>query len=134
MASLTPEETSKLVQAASDAAQAASSAAQALRDQQQSRSSASKFHEASKVVRQPDPFGSEVHDTDLNNWQDFSTNFRASLFYASPSFELDLHRIEVTHADQPIVNVTGEPAETQDRCSNCIAFSLDCCVGSHLEC
>ena len=117
MASLTPQEISKLVQAASDAAQAASSAAQALRDQQQSRSSASKFQEASKVVRQPDPFGSEVHDTDLNNWQDFSTNFRAWLFYANPSFELDLHRIEVTHADQPIVNVTGEPAETQDRCS-----------------
>ena len=117
MASLTPEEISKLVQAASDAAQAASSAAQALRDQQQSRSSASKFHEASKVVRQPDPFGSEVHDTELNNWQDCSTNFRAWLFYANPSFELDLHRIEVTHADQPIVNVSGESAETQDRCS-----------------
>ena len=117
MASLTPDDISRLVQAASDAAQAASDAAQALRDQQQSRSSVSKFHEASKVVRQPDPFGSEVHDTDLNNWQDFSTNFRAWLFYANPSFELDLHRIEVTHADQPIVNVTGEPAETQDRCS-----------------
>ena len=134
MASLTPDDISRLVQAASDAAQAASDAAQALRDQQQSRSSASKFQEASKVVRQPDPFGSEVHDTDLNNWQDFSTNFRAWLFYANPSFELDLHRIEVTHADQPIVNVTGEPAETQDPCSNRIAFSLDCCVGSPLEC
>ena len=37
--------------------------------------------------------------------------------FANPSFELDLHRIKVTHADQPIVNVSGEPAETQDRCS-----------------
>lgn len=117
MASLTSDELSRLVQAASDAAQAASSAAQALRDQQASRSNVSKFHEASKVVRQPDPFGSEVHDNDLNNWQDFSTNFRAWLFYANPSFELDMHRIEVTHADQPILNVSGETAETQDRCS-----------------
>ncbi|CAL1143351.1 unnamed protein product [Cladocopium goreaui] len=133
MASLTPQEISKLVQAASDAAQAASSAAQALRDQQQSRSSASNFHEASKVVRQPDPFGSEVHDTDLNNWQDFSTNFRAWLFYANPSFELDLHRIEVTHADQPIVNVTGEPAETQDRCSQLYSVLIGLLRGKPLR-
>ena len=60
MASLTRDDISRLVQAASDATQAASDAAQALRDQQQSRLGASKFHEPSKVVRQPDPFGSEV--------------------------------------------------------------------------
>ena len=51
MASLTADEISSLVQAASDAAQAASSAAQALRDAQTSRASNSRFHEASKVVR-----------------------------------------------------------------------------------
>eukprot|EP00435_Cladocopium_sp_Y103_P071391 s359_g37.t1 len=108
MASLTADEISSLVQAASDAAQAASSAAQALRDAQTSRASNSRFHEASKVVRQPDPFGSEVHDTDLNNWQDFSTNFKAWLFYASPKYEEDFLRLEITHADQPIVSVDGE--------------------------
>ena len=116
MASLTADEIFSLVQAASDAAQAASSAAQALRDAQTSRASNSRFHEASKVVRQPDPFGSEVHDTDLNNWQDFSTNFKAWLFYANSKYEEDFLRIEITHADQPIVSVDGEAEDLRGRC------------------
>ena len=51
-----------LIQAATEAANAAAEATRTLRTQQASRSS---FQEASKVVRVPEPFGSENHEEDL---------------------------------------------------------------------
>ena len=62
MASLSAEDVSALVQAATDAAKAASDAVTALREAQATRASGSGFQEASKVVRQPEPFGSENHE------------------------------------------------------------------------
>ena len=77
-----------LIQAATEAANAAAEATKALKAQQSSRSS---FQEASKVVRLPEPFGSENHEDDLARWQDFQVNFRAWLYYGNPLFEQDLH-------------------------------------------
>ena len=104
MASLSADDVSALVQAATDAAKAASDAAKAasdavtaLREAQASRASGGGFQEASKVVRQPEPFGSENHEDDLSKWQDFNVNFKAWFYYGNPKFELDLHRVQVIY-------------------------------------
>ena len=118
MASLTERDVASLVQAAMDAARAASDAVVALRDQQANRSSAAGgFQGASKVVRQPEPFGSECHEDDLAKWQDFDVSFKTWLFYGNKHFETDLHRVEVTHAETPISSADGEPREVKDRCN-----------------
>ena len=118
MATLSADNISALVQAATDAAKAAGDAVTALRDAQAARSSGpSGFQEASKVIRQPEPFGNENHEDDLSKWQDFSINFKAWLYYGNPKFEYDLHRVEVTHANMPIENVEGEPQDVKDRCN-----------------
>ena len=57
MASLSADDVSALVQAATDAAKAASDAVTALREAQASRASGGGFQEASKVVRRPEPLG-----------------------------------------------------------------------------
>ena len=118
MASLTEQDVASLVQAAMDAARAASDAVVALRDQQANRSSAAGgFQEASKVVRQPEPFGSKCHEDELAKWQDFDVSFKAWRFYGNKHFETDLHRVEVTHAETPISSADGEPQEVKDRCN-----------------
>ncbi|CAL1136540.1 unnamed protein product [Cladocopium goreaui] len=118
MASLSADNVAQLVQAATDAAKAASEAVLAMKEQQTARAGLSDgFKEASKVIRQPEPFGSEVHEEDLGRWQDFNVNFRAWLFYGNKHFEGDLHRIESVHGDIPIPSVDGEAPEVQDRCS-----------------
>ena len=105
MASLSADDVAQLVQAATDAAKAASEAITALKDQQAARTGLNDgFKEASKVIRQPEPFGSEVHEDDLARWQDFNVNFRAWLFYGNKHFEGDLHRIEFVHGDIPIAS------------------------------
>eukprot|EP00435_Cladocopium_sp_Y103_P046478 s88_g13.t1 len=114
MASLSADDVSAFVQAATDAAKAASDAVTALREAQAPRSSGGGFQEASKVVRQPEPFGSENHEEDLSRWQDFNVNFKAWLYYGNPKVEVDLHRVEVTHADTPNVNVDGELQDVKD--------------------
>ena len=118
MASLSADDVAQLVQAATDAAKAASQALIALKDQQAARTGLNDgFKEASKVIRQPEPSGSEVHEEDLGRWQDFNVNFRAWLFYGNKHFEGDLHRIESVHGDIPIPSIDGEAPEVQDRCS-----------------
>jgi len=92
---------SQLIQAATDAAPTAADAAAALREAQASRGpglSGKGFSEASKVIGQPDPFGSENHEEDLSKWQDFTVNFKAWLFYGDSGFETDLHRIETNYS------------------------------------
>ena len=66
MASLSADNVAQLVQAATDAAKAASEAVMALKEQQAARTGLNDgFKEASKVIRQPEPFGPEVHEEDL---------------------------------------------------------------------
>ena len=88
--------------------------------QQSSRSS---YQEASKVVRVPEPFGSENHEEDLAHWQDFQVNFRAWLYEGNPLFEEDLHGTEL-HGATPIPTIAGEPDEVQQRCVYSILTGL----------
>jgi hypothetical protein len=109
----------QLIQAATDAARAAADAAAALRDVQASRGtglSGKGFSEASKVIRQPDPFGSENHEEDLSKWQDFTVNFKAWLFYGDSSLETDIHRIETNYVSTSIEFPRAEPSDVQERC------------------
>ena len=95
----------QLVQAATDAARAAAEAVAALKEAQSSRGtglSGKGFSEASKVIRQPDPFGSENDEEDLSKWQDFTVNFKAWLFYGDSGFESDFHRIETMYSTMVI--------------------------------
>ena len=69
------------------------------------------------MVRQPEPFGSENHEDDLSKWQDFSINFKAWLYCGNSKFGYDLHRVQVTHANTPIMNVEGEPQDVKDGCN-----------------
>ena len=126
MASLSADDVSALVQAATDAAKAASDAVTALRETQASRASGGGFQEASKVVRQPEPFGSENHKDDLSEWQDFNVNFKAWLYYGNPKFELDLHRVEVTHADTPIAMLMGRRRRSKIDVRSATVSSQDC--------
>ena len=70
-----------LIQAATEAANAAAEATKALKAQQSSRSS---FQEASKVVRLPEPFGSENHEDDLARWQGLSSEFSSLVVLWEP--------------------------------------------------
>ena len=110
---------SQLIQAATDAARAAADAAAALREAQASRGtglSGKGFSEASTVIRQPDPFGSENHEKDLSKWQDFTVNFKAWLFYGDSGLETALHRIETNYASTSIEFPRAEPNDVQERC------------------
>ena len=86
------------------------------------------------MIRQPEPFGSEVHEEDLGRWQDFNVNFRAWLFYGNKHFEGDLHRIESVHGDIPIPSIDGEAPEVQDRCSQLYSILTGLLRGNHCAC
>ena len=83
MTNLSADDFRVMLQAVTQAAQSASDAAQALQalQSQQSSSTAAQvptgdnFKEASRMVRQPDPFGSEDHESDLSKWQVVSGKF-----------------------------------------------------------
>ena len=114
-----------LVQAASDAAHAATNAVVALHDQQNNRGlTGGGFQEARKVVKQPEPFGSESHEAELSRRQDFNVSFKAWLFYGNEHFEVDFHRVEVTHVETPIVSVDGERKKSKINVTSFIAYSL----------
>ena len=113
---LDASDVAQLVQAATNAAQAAADAVAELRALQASRGERSGFQEASKVVRQPEPFGSEVHEDDLSKWQDFSVNFKAWLFYGNSAYEVDLHRAEQHGSNPAPPLINAESTETQERC------------------
>jgi hypothetical protein len=137
MASLSADNVAQLVQAATDAAKAASEAVIALKDLQAARTGLNDgFKEASKVIRQPEPFGSEVHEEDLGRWQDFNVNFRAWLFYGNKHFEGDLHRIESVHGDIPTLYLAlmEKPQKFRTDAANYIAYSLVCFVENHCAC
>ena len=113
MAGLSPVEIGQLVQAATQAAQAAADAAAALRASQERPQQ--KFTEASKVVRQPDPFGSDSGDSDseTSKFAEFAANFKAWLFYSDIRFEGDFQHIEWNV--QNSIEVGGESPEVQVR-------------------
>ncbi|CAE7692067.1 ent1, partial [Symbiodinium necroappetens] len=52
------------------------------------------FTAASKILKYPAEFGSESHETDLNQWQDFTHQLKSWLIFAEPAFEVELDAIE----------------------------------------
>jgi len=98
MTTLSADDFRAMLQAVTQASDAAQ-ALQALQSQQSSSTAVQvptgdNFKEASRMVRQPDPFGSEDHESDLSKWQDFCVNLKAWLFLGNSGFEVDLHRAE----------------------------------------
>ena len=109
------DDLSDLIQAATSDAQAAADAVSALREQQNARAAqGAGFQEASKVVRQPEAFGSENHDDDLAKWQEFHVNFKAWLFYGNSKFESDLHRAEQYGSAPLPMQLDLEPNDVQE--------------------
>ena len=109
--SATPEQ---ILAVAARAAQSASDAAVALREfaTSQSTGSKQKFNEASKVVKPPEPFGSEDQENDQRQWKDFMLNFKSWLFYADPAFEQELKYVEEHSKDVlPLTGMSGEPKD-----------------------
>ena len=103
----------QVVQVAAQAAQAAAQAANALQKFADRRDSASKFSEAGKVVRQPEPYGTDDMEQDISKWTEFYDNFRAWLFYADKEYEASLDHLESNTAT-PIDMSTLDVA-VQDR-------------------
>ena len=52
------------------------------------------FTAASKILKYPAEFGSESHEADLNQWQDFTHQLKSWLIFAEPAFEAELDAIE----------------------------------------
>ena len=67
----------QVVQIAAQAAQAAAQAATAPQRFTDQRTAGGKFSEAGKVVRQPDPYGTDDVEQDISRWTEFYDNFRA---------------------------------------------------------
>ena len=109
MSGVTPEQ---ILAVATRAAQSASDAATALRDFAASQGGAPKqrFNEASKVIKPPEPFGSEDQELDQRQWKDFMLNFKSWLYYADPAFENELKYVEEHPKDViPLTGMSGEP-------------------------
>ena len=69
MATFTADDMQAALQAIQSAAQSAADAAstmKSLQDQRGAFTAGDNFKEASRMVRQPDPFGSEDHESDLS--------------------------------------------------------------------
>ena len=91
-----------LVQAATDAARQAATVAQSIQTTQvQSSQGRSMFSEASKILKQPESFGTNSSEEDAVNWRDWRLSFRAWIIFADPAYEQELD-----HAEQSKIEVT----------------------------
>ena len=113
MAQMTAEQLQGLIEAAARAADAASKAAEEMKRMSDSQSSRyGGFTEASKVVRQPDPFGStgtDAFDQELAIWPDFVLNLKSWLYFADARYEKCLDAVEKD--PKTVVNLTGVAAD-----------------------
>eukprot|EP00435_Cladocopium_sp_Y103_P069072 s73_g32.t1 len=109
MAQMTAEQVQGLIEEAARAAEAASRAADEMKRMSDSQSSRSGgFTEASKVVRQPDPFGqtgADAFDQELAIWPDFVLNLKSWLYFADSNYEKCLDAVEKDPKNT--VNLTG---------------------------
>ena len=103
----------QVVQVAAQAAQAAAQAATALQRFTDQRTAGGKFSEASKVVRQPDPYGTDDVEQDISRWTEFYDNFRAWLFYADKEYEASLDHLENNTATP--IDMSTMDSSQQDR-------------------
>ena len=105
-----------VVNAAAQAAQAAAAAALSLETMAKAREDkGTRYGEASKVIRMPDPYGSDLGDveTDQAKWSEFALSFKSWLFYADPKFEAELEYVE-THVKTE-VKLGGMSEESKAR-------------------
>ena len=74
-----------------------------------------RYGEASKVIRMPDPFGSDLGDveTDQTRWSDFALGFKSWLFYADPKFEAELEYVETNNKTE--VKLAGMSEDSKAR-------------------
>ena len=103
----------QVVQVAAQAAQAAAQAATALQRFTDQRTAGGKFSEAGKVVRQPDPYGTDDVEQDISRWTEFYDNFRAWLFYADKEYEASLDHLENNTATP--IDMSTMDSSQQDR-------------------
>ncbi len=94
----TAETLQSVVNAAAQAGEAAAAAA-ALSLETMAKAKEDKgtrYGEESKVIRMPDPYGSDLGDveTDQARWNEFALGFTSWLFYADPKFEAELDYVE----------------------------------------
>ena len=105
-----------VVQIAAQAAQAASQAATALERFTDRRDAGGKFSEASKVVRQPDPYGTDDVEQDIAKWTEFYDNFRAWLFFADKEYEVSLDHLKnntATPVDMSVMDPSQQERSKQ---------------------
>ena len=103
----------QVVQVAAQAAQAAAQAGTALQRFTDQRTAGGKFSEAGKVVRQPDPYGTDDVEQDISRWTEFYDNFRAWLFYADKEYEASLDHLENNTATP--IDMSTMDSSQQDR-------------------
>ena len=103
----------QVVQVAAQAAQAAAQAATAVQRFTDQRTAGGRFSEAGKVVRQPDPYGTDDVEQDISRWTEFYDNFRAWLFYADKEYEASLDHLENNTATP--IDMSTMDSSQQDR-------------------
>ena len=105
-----------VVNVAAQAAQAAASAALSLEALAKAKEDkGTRYGEASKVIRMPDPFGSDLGDveTDQARWSEFVLGFKSWLFYADPKFEAELEYVETNNKTE--VKLAGMSEDSKAR-------------------
>ena len=87
---------------AARAAESARASVEIVREQASRQSaSSSGYSEANKVLKYPETFGSESHDSDLLSWNEWQSTFRAWLFFAEGAFEDDFATVD-SHLSTPL--------------------------------
>lgn len=112
-----------LINAAQNAAQASASVQQFVAQQSSSATgstsvvgnSQSKYANAGKMVRMPDPFTAQGAEQEQTAWGDFELNLKAWLFAADPKFEKDLEDIESHLEVEYDMDVQPDDAQTRSQ-------------------
>ena len=123
-----------VVNAAAQAAQAAAAAALSLETMAKAKEDkGTRYGEASKVIRMPDPYGSDFGDveTDQARWSEFALGFKSWLFYADPKFEAELDYVEANVKTEVKLGTMSD--ESKPGPCSCSAFCQDCFVDDLFE-
>ena len=74
-----------------------------------------RYGEASKVIRMPDPYGSDLGDVEIDQarWSEFALGFKSRLFYADPTFEAELDYVEANVKTEVKLATMSDEAKTR---------------------
>ncbi|CAE7947899.1 unnamed protein product [Symbiodinium sp. KB8] len=117
----TQREIMALANAAMVAAQALQASAEAMCAA--SIRSSGGFAEANKVLKYPEPFGSENHDGDVLAWHDWCHGFKAWIIFAQPEYDTELELIEESVEQE--VSLAETAAKTRMRSLKLYAILSD---------